>query len=86
MGRADSEIDLETLQKVAELTGGKSYHAEDATALNKVYEDIDKLEKTEKKLKIRHNYKEVFAFPLIFGLGLFLLEQTLSGTRFRRLP
>ncbi|MEL0117775.1 MAG: VWA domain-containing protein [Opitutae bacterium] len=86
MGRSDSDIDLETLQKVAELTGGKSYHAEDATALNKVYEDIDKLEKTEKKLKIRHNYKEVFAFPLIFGLGLFLLEQTLSGTRFRRLP
>ncbi len=86
LGRINSDIDLETLREVAEITGGKAYHAEDATALNQVYDDIDKLEKTDKKLKIRHNYQEVFALPLMLGLGLFLLEQTLSCTRFRRLP
>jgi Ca-activated chloride channel family protein len=86
LGKADSDIDLETLEKIADLTGGKSYHAKDSRALSRVYNEIDELEKTEKKLTVRHNYRDVFTWPLMLGVGLILLEQSLSGTRFRKLP
>jgi len=81
-----SDIDLITLQKVSELTGAKSYHAKETKSLKRIYEEIDQLEKTEKKINIRYNYRDIFAWPLALGLGCLLLEQTLSNTRFRRLP
>lgn len=86
LGKSDSDIDLETLQKMADLTGGKSYHAKDTRALTRIYKEIDELEKSEKKLTIRYNYRDIYTLPLMLGLGLFLIEQTLAGTRFRRLP
>ena len=86
LARAQSEIDLETLWKVSELTGAKSYHAKETKALSKIYKEIDELEKTEKKVNIRYNYRDIFAWLLAVGLGLLLFEQTLVNTRFRRLP
>jgi Ca-activated chloride channel family protein len=86
LGQAESDIDLETLEKIADLTGGKSYHVKDTRALGRVYKEIDELEKTEKKLTVRHSYKDIYNWPLILGVGLILLEQSLSVTRFRSLP
>ena len=86
LGQAESDIDLETLEKIADLTGGKSYHVKDTRALGQVYKEIDELEKTEKKLTVRHSYKDIYNWPLILGVGLILLEQSLSVTRFRSLP
>jgi len=86
LGKAKSDIDLETLAKVADLTGGKSFHAKNAKALSRIYKEIDQLEKTEKKLNIRYNYRDIYTWPLLLGLGIFLLEQTLVNTRFRKLP
>lgn len=81
-----SEIDLETLQQVAEKTGGRYYHATDTAELEKIYEEIDQLEKTEITFDIRRLFDDYFWVPLAFALGLLGLEQVLAHTRLRRLP
>ena len=43
------EFDLPTLKKIAELTGGEHYWAQDLAALKKTFTTIDNLEKTDAK-------------------------------------
>lgn len=43
------EFDLPTLQKIASLTGGEHYWAQDLDALRKTFTTIDRLEKTDAK-------------------------------------
>ena len=42
-----ADIDEESLLAIAKKTGGKYYRADNTTALQKIYEEIDKLETTE---------------------------------------
>ncbi len=80
------EIDEEVLQKVAEATGGQYFRATDTDSLEKIYESINQLEKTTRKLKKYQQYDELYLWFLAPGLSLMLLELVLSQTRFRRLP
>jgi Ca-activated chloride channel family protein len=80
------DIDEETLQKVANLTGGKYYRADNTARFQAIYAEIDKLEKTEKEVKKFSQHKELFAWAITPGLGLILLETLLRHTLFRRLP
>ncbi len=84
--RAPSEVDKETLQAIADETGGKFYMAEDAAALREVYKEIDTLEKSEVKSLRYVNYDEVFHWFLYPGLALLGLELLLSTTLLRRVP
>ncbi len=81
-----SSIDEETLSEVAEITGGKFYRATNQDELRGIYDEIDKQEKTEVKLKHYATYDELFLWPALCGLGLIALEQLLGNTRFKRLP
>jgi Ca-activated chloride channel family protein len=74
------------LQTVANLTGGKWYRAQDAKALEAIYEDIDKLEKTEVKTTSYYRYHELFRNLLIIALLILLLETALANTRFMKIP
>jgi Ca-activated chloride channel homolog len=65
------EIDEELLTKIATETGGKYYHATDQQVLNKIYQEIDQLEKSDVKVKTFVRIKELFKAPL--GIGMFLL-------------
>ena len=78
--------DEETLQKIAELTGGKYYRADNAEKFEKIYAEIDKLEKTEAVINKYTEYKELFAWVVAAGLALLLIEIVLGQTAFRRLP
>jgi Ca-activated chloride channel homolog len=80
------EIDEEMLQKVAEATGGQAYRATDTDSLEKIYDSINQLEKTTRKLKKYQQYDELFLWFLVPGLCFLLVELVLSQTRFRRLP
>jgi Ca-activated chloride channel homolog len=80
------EIDEKMLAEVATSTGGQSFRATDTDSLEKIYESINQLEKTTRKLKKYQQYDELFLWFLVPGLGLLLLESVLSQTRFRRLP
>ena len=80
------DLDEETLKHIADVTGGAYFRAEDAASLERVYEQIDKMERTEAKVKEYMEYEELFArfaFPgLLFILAGFVLE----NTRFRKIP
>ena len=41
------DIDEDTLQKIADMTGGKYYRADNAEQFQEIYAEIDKLEKSE---------------------------------------
>ncbi|MDR0704024.1 MAG: VWA domain-containing protein [Planctomycetaceae bacterium] len=79
-------IDEETLQKIAVLTGGQYFNAQNTHALEQVYAEIDQLEKTTHEGRTYTQYTELFRYPLIMGTVLILLHQILICTRFRRLP
>lgn len=81
-----SHIDLETLDAVAETTGGRYFHATDSKNLRQIYGEIDKLEKTDVEIQVRRLYTE--AFPIAIGVGLLLLliDLLLKRTVYRRLP
>jgi Ca-activated chloride channel family protein len=80
------ELDEDTLQEVADLTGGAYFRAEDAEALERIYDEIDKLERTEVKSSTYMEYDERFAWLVLPAIALLLLELLLLGTRLRKVP
>jgi Ca-activated chloride channel family protein len=80
------DIDEDTLQKIADKTGGKYYRADNAERFQAIYSEIDKLEKTEAEVKKFAQHRELFAWVISPGLGLLLLEILLQHTLWRRLP
>ena len=78
--------DEETLQKISEMTGGLYYRADNAEKFRNIYEDIDKLEKSEAVINKYTEFKELFPWFVAAGLVLLLIELILSQTAFRRLP
>ncbi len=78
--------DPTTLQRIARETGGVFYKAQSRGSLQKVYDDIDRLEKTKLRQSThsrRYEAYEPFAWALA---GTLLLELLLSLTWLRRNP
>ena len=71
-------IDDDMLRRVAELTGGSYFRAEDARALEEIYARIEMSSYME--------FDERFAWFLGPALALLLLELVLLGTRLRKIP
>ena len=80
------DIDEDTLQKIADVTGGKYYRADNARRFEAIYEEIDKLEKTEAEVRKYTQFNDLFPWLISPGLGLLLLELVLRHTLLRRLP
>jgi len=80
------DIDEDTLQKIADRTGGKYYRADRADRFQEIYSEIDKLEKTEQEVKKFVQHQELFPWFITPGLGMLLLELALRHTLLRRLP
>ncbi|MBT8246107.1 VWA domain-containing protein, partial [Winogradskyella sp.] len=82
-GRQQVEIDEDLLKEIAEVTGGKYFRATNNKKLAEIYDEINKLEKTEIEEKKYYNYEEKYR-PLILLAGLLLLiEILLRNTIFR---
>jgi Ca-activated chloride channel family protein len=81
-----AELDEETLQEVAELTGGKYFRATDEKSLASIYEEIEQLEKSKIDVKQYKEYVELFPYLVYAALGLFCVEIFLANTRFRKVP
>ncbi len=79
-------LDEQTLQQIADATGGKYFRAPDTERLADVYAEIDKLEKSPSEGRLYSEYRELYQWFLLPGLGLVLLQVVLAGTRFRSLP
>jgi Ca-activated chloride channel homolog len=80
------DVDEGTLQKIAQMTGGNYYRADNAERFREIYTQIDKLEKTEAIINKYTQFKELFPCFVSCGLVLLLVEVALGQTVFRRLP
>lgn len=60
-------IDEETLQKIAEATGGKYFRATSTTSLEEIYGEIDRLEKSKVEERKYMNYRELAVQPIQLG-------------------
>jgi Ca-activated chloride channel family protein len=81
-----ADIDEETLQAIAAETGGQYFRATDARALKGIFERIDRMEKTEIKVRSWVRRTERFATALYPGALLILIELALGHTLLRRIP
>jgi Ca-activated chloride channel family protein len=95
--RMQEVLNEEPLRKVAEITGGRYFRATDTESLRRIYEEIDRLEKTK---TIEHRYLEwveLATAPLNLSrtalvprvwmaMVLLLIEVLLLSTRFRKIP
>lgn len=74
--RVKTEIDEKLLKRIAQESGGRFYRAEDEKALEEIYMEIDRLEKTEIKTKVYERYTDWFIWFLAPAL-LFVLTEAL---------
>ncbi|MCQ2091480.1 MAG: VWA domain-containing protein [Fibrobacter sp.] len=79
-------IDENVLNAIALKTGGRFYRAENKEELERIYSQIDELEKTEIETIAYARYAEKFYPWLLAGALLILLELLLANTRFVRIP
>jgi Ca-activated chloride channel family protein len=82
-GSVQVEIDEGLLREIANTTGGKYFRATSNTKLAEIYEEINKLEKTEIEETKYKSYDEKYRPLVIFAFGLLMLEFILRKSLFR---
>jgi Ca-activated chloride channel family protein len=80
------DVDEKTLQTIAEETGGTFYRATDTYSLQKIYDQINQLEKTAQTVQKFEHYDELYSWALIPALAILGVGFLLQHTRYRRLP
>ncbi|MGH9750709.1 MAG: vWA domain-containing protein [Candidatus Polarisedimenticolia bacterium] len=81
-----ADIDEPTLQQIAQATGGQYFRATDARALRGIFGRIDRMERTELRVRGYVRRAERFAWALYPGAALVLAELLLGLTVLRRVP
>jgi Ca-activated chloride channel family protein len=74
------------LGEMARISHGRFYRATNRRELQSIYNEIDRLEKTEVKLRRYTTFVPLFQWPLLAGFALLAVELLLSSTRYRRVP
>ena len=83
---AETHFDEPLLRNIAQATGGKYFAAENTKQLEKIYDEIDQLEKSTIKTKEYTEYQERYAISAGLGLILLLIYFILRQTWWRRSP
>lgn len=82
-GPTKVEIDEDLMKQISNQTNGKYFRATNNEKLEEIYDEINKLEKTEVEESKFYNYEEKYR-PLVILAGLlFLIEIILRNTIFR---
>jgi Ca-activated chloride channel family protein len=79
-------FDEKTLEEIAAMTDGKYFRATDTSSLEKIFAEIDTLEKSKVEVEKTAQYRDLFPWFLIPGVACLLLHILLSQTVWRRLP
>lgn len=74
--RVRTEIDETTLKEIARITGAHFFRATDSTALARIYDQIDQLEKSEIKFKVHDRWIERYRYFL--GAALIFIALTMA--------
>ncbi|WP_456376854.1 vWA domain-containing protein [Lutibacter sp.] len=77
------EIDEDLLKYIAKETEGKYFRATDNTKLKAIYNEINKLEKTEIEEFKYYNYQERYRILVLVALAMLFIELILRQTIFR---
>lgn len=80
------DIDEDTLKAIADATGGHYYRADNTDTLGSIYDEIDRMERTEAEVKKYVQIEELYPWVVYPGFVLLLLEILLTHTLWRRLP
>jgi len=84
--RANFKIDEKTLKQISTITGGRFFLARDPQSLRKIYETIDRLEKTKIEIHDYQSFNELYPYFLLAGIVLLLAERVLRSTIYLRIP
>jgi len=79
-------MDANTLMLISQKTKGMYFRAADTSGLQRIYDTIDHMEKTEVKVKTFAEYRELYIYFLIPAFLILILRILLSNTRFLRVP
>tara|TARA_B110000211_G_C14054007_1_gene542488 strand:+ start:680 stop:1717 length:1038 start_codon:yes stop_codon:yes gene_type:complete len=79
----ETKIDIKEMTEISELTGGEFFRATNQEALKNIYEEIDKLEKTELASLKYYKKTELFLPFALIGLLLLALSKALDITIFK---
>ncbi len=74
----DVSLDESGLKKIASITDGKYFRAIDSKSLEKIYSEIDKLEKSNIETKIFKGKKDIYIYFIIIGLFFLLIHIILN--------
>jgi len=80
------EFDEETLKEIATIANGEYFRAQDTSGLERIFELIDEMEKTEINRSTRVETDELFHWFAIVGFGFGLITAIGDQTFWRRLP
>jgi Ca-activated chloride channel homolog len=80
------DVDEKSLKSIADMTGGEYFRATTNRALERIYADIDKLEKTRIEVRSYRSYAELFYGWAGIALMLLVLEAVISRTYLRKHP
>lgn len=79
-------IDEELLREIAGLSGGRYFRATNETALDSIYEEIDRLETSTVQVRRYVNYTPHHLPFLLLAVALLAAEWMLRGSRWGRVP
>jgi Ca-activated chloride channel family protein len=80
------EFDEESLQQIATMTGGSYFRATDTQSLQRIFDEIDQLEKSQVEVQKVAQYRDLFPWFVLVGTVLLAAETLLGQTIWRRLP
>src|SRR5262245_37889653 len=90
MGRryimVQADIDEDVLKAIADATGGQYFRATDSESLKSIFDRIDRMERSEIRVRGYDRHNERFALFLYPGALLIGLELLLGATLTRRIP
>ncbi len=76
-------IDEAVLTNIASETGGKYFRATSNDSLEKIYEEINRFEKSDIKTKKLYDYREYFRIFLLIAMVILLVDASLRWKIFR---
>ncbi len=82
-GLINNSIDTKTLKEISDVTNGKFFRATDKDALISIYQEIDRLEKSEIEVKDYTLYEELYIWLLFPSLLIALFSLVLKRYVFR---
>ncbi len=80
------DMDEGLLKELASISDGQYFRATDTESLKDIYNEIDRLEKTEREETGYKEYKQLFPFILLGAMLLLTIEVTLRWTVLMTLP